>query len=208
MIVPLIVLAIGALLAGFINTPWWHGLGHFLGNSPSFELTFGEARDFYNPMAGGDEGHFVNPIAFGQAEYRENEAVLHSEHTGHFIFMGISTVIALAGIGLAYVLHLANRPRGDALPETVPWLARLLEAKYWVDEVYQRFIVEPLRGLGRFFFGFDRFIIDGIVWTIGFIPQLGGFALKLSTQRGYLQGYAVTMLLCIAVILLFMFGVL
>ena len=42
----------------------------------------------------------------------------------------------------------------------------------------------------------------GVVWLIGFVPQLSGFALKLTTQRGYLQGYAATMLLGIAVILL------
>ena len=35
--------------------------------------------------------------------------------------------------------------------------------------------------------------------------QAGGFALKLTTQRGYLQGYAVTMLLGVAVILLVVF---
>ena len=35
--------------------------------------------------------------------------------------------------------------------------------------------------------------------------QAAGFALKLSTQRGYLQGYALTMILGVAVILLFIF---
>jgi NADH-quinone oxidoreductase subunit L len=30
MTVPLLILAAGAVLAGFINTPFWHGLGHFL----------------------------------------------------------------------------------------------------------------------------------------------------------------------------------
>ncbi len=40
---------------------------------------------------------------------------------------------------------------------------------------------------------------------MGLIPQLGGFAMKLSTQRGYLQGYAAAMLLGIAAILLLMF---
>src|SRR5690606_23254698 len=116
--------------------------------------------------------------------------------------------IALAGIGLAYWLHLKDRPRGEALPEKAAPISRLLEAKYWLDEIYQRYIIEPLRWVGRASFVIDRFLIDGVVWMIGFVPQLGGFVLKLTTQRGYLQGYAVTMLLCIAVILLFVFGIL
>ena len=40
---------------------------------------------------------------------------------------------------------------------------------------------------------------------ISFIPQLSGFALKLTVQRGYLQGYAVTMILGLAAILLLVF---
>jgi len=81
----------------------------------------------------------------------------------------------------------------------------LIEAKYWVDEIYQNFIVEPLRMLGKAFFLVDRVVVDGIVFTISFVPQLSGFALKLTTQRGYLQGYAAMMLLGVAVILLIVF---
>ena len=32
-------------------------------------------------------------------------------------------------------------------------ITRLIEAKYWVDEIYQAFIVDPLRMLGKFFYG-------------------------------------------------------
>ncbi len=208
MIVPLIVLAIGALLAGYLNFPK-HALGHFLGQSPSFALSFEDAAQHYNPLAT-DDAHKVNPVPFGQIEeegYRA-AAVVEAEHASHYIFMAVSALIALAGIGLAYLLHLKDRARGEALPQKAPWAARLLEAKYWVDEIYQAWVVEPLRALGNAFFAIDRFLVDGIVWMIGFIPQLGGFALKYATQRGYLQGYALTMLLCIAVILLFVFGIL
>src|SRR4029079_992637 len=40
MIYPLYVLAAGALLAGFLNTPWAHGLGNFLGKNPSVANRF------------------------------------------------------------------------------------------------------------------------------------------------------------------------
>ena len=44
-----------------------------------------------------------------------------------------------------------------------------------------------------------------MVWLIGFVPQLSGFTLKLTTQRGYLQGYSVTMILGVVIILLVVF---
>jgi hypothetical protein len=59
--------------------------------------------------------------------------------------------------------------------------------------------------LGNAFFLIDRMVVDGLVFVVGFIPQLSGFALKLTTQRGYLQGYALSMILGIAVILLVVF---
>jgi hypothetical protein len=54
-------------------------------------------------------------------------------------------------------------------------------------------------------FAADKWVIDLLVGGIAMVPQAAGFALKLSTQRGYLQGYALTMILGVAVILLFIF---
>ena len=59
--------------------------------------------------------------------------------------------------------------------------------------------------LGRILFAIDKFIVDGIINLLGWIPQLSGFALKLTVQRGYLQGYATVMLFGIMVILVLIF---
>jgi NAD(P)H-quinone oxidoreductase subunit 5 len=59
MIFPLVVLAVGAMLAGFFNWPAEH-LGDFLGHSPSFALSYDTAEHRY---AGTIE---VNPVTFGQ----------------------------------------------------------------------------------------------------------------------------------------------
>ena len=98
-----------------------------------------------------------------------------------------------------------NRERAEALAAQNPGLVRALEAKYWIDEIYQQGIVEPLRWLGRKFYQLDTYVVDGFVWLVGFVPQLFGFTLKLTTQRGSLQGYAATMLLAVVVILLVLF---
>ena len=195
MIAPLMVLALGAIFAGYLNTPW-HKLGEFLGHSPSIAAAYDVANATY--------GVKVDPEGFGQPDVELNPGPIH-EHNFSFWIMLLSGAIALGGIFIAYEMHLKDRARADWLAADVPEITSILEHKYWVDEIYQASIVEPLRQMGRLCFAIDRFIIDGIIWIISFIPQLSGFALKLTTQRGYLQGYAVTMLFGIAVILILVF---
>jgi NADH-quinone oxidoreductase subunit L len=197
MIFPLIVLAVGAVIGGLFN--WHEGLGHFLGRSPSLILTQETAEK--NLRGAHVE---VNPVMLGQADPREPE-VIDRESSTEKLLMFTSAAIALAGLGLAYQFHLKNRPAGEALPRRFPLVARVLENKYWVDEIYQAVIVEPLWRLGQFFYAVDRIVIDGIVWLVGFVPQLSGFTLKLTTQRGYLQGYAGAMAFGIVIILLIVF---
>jgi NADH-quinone oxidoreductase subunit L len=93
----------------------------------------------------------------------------------------------------------------DKLAESIPVLPKLIENKFYVDEIYQAAIVEPLWSLGRFLYAIDRYVVDGLVNMFGWIPQLIGFALKLTIQRGYLQGYATTMLFGVMVVLLLIF---
>jgi NADH-quinone oxidoreductase subunit L len=146
----------------------------------------------------------VNPVGLGQPDTRAVE-VRQAEHGTHVTFMVVSAVIAIVGIGLAYQLHLKKRSASDELAERMFPVATTLEHKYWIDELYQAMIVEPLRSLGRVFYAFDRIVVEGLVWLIGFVPQFSGFTLKLTTQRGYLQGYAGGMVLGILVILLIVF---
>lgn len=195
MIVPLILLAFGAFFAGYLNWPA-EKLGEFLHESPSLTLSHQVAIERY-----GEE----NVVASGMGAEEKNQEVAKRESTHHRYMMLVSGVIALTGIGLAYQMHLKDRAAGDRLAARFGGLTHLLEGKYWVDEVYQGMIVEPLRKLGRVFFLVDRIVVDGVVWVIGFIPQASGWTLKVTTQRGYLQGYAAAMLFGIAVILLVMF---
>jgi NADH-quinone oxidoreductase subunit L len=185
MIFPLVILAIGAIFVGYINFPseW---LSDFLGKSPSLGLGFLHAQA---------AGAAVEATRFGQ----------EGAHVFHLGLMIISGVVAIAGILVAWWLHLADRTMADRMAEWFRGAANVLDHKYWVDEIYQQGIVEPLRDLGHAFYLFDRAVIDGVVWMISFVPQASGLILKRSTQRGYLQGYAVTMLFGIAVILILIF---
>ena len=203
MVGPLVLLALGAILAGTLARG--HALGNFLGESPSFAQTFHEAQ-----RTVGEDGKIVHPLQFGQHDAHEQLEKLspdfvEEEHRVHKMFMIVSALIALSGVLVAYLLHLRDRTAAERIANDFPRIKRLLEAKYWIDEIYQNGIVEPLRRLGVAFFAIDRMIVDGFVNLVSYLPVVGGFALKLTTQRGYLQGYAVTMLLGVAVILLVVF---
>ena len=194
MILPLMVLAVGAVLAGFLNFPT-HSLGHFLGESPSFSLAWDQAHKYYS---GRTDVPSPDPAMFGQTVEGHPAEI-------HWGVMFISAVVAVAGIALAYWLHLRDRRMGDAIPERTAALSRILEAKYGIDEIYQALIVEPLRMLGRALFAMDRLIVDGLVGLVGYFPMLPGLVLRKGVQRGYLQGYAAVMLFGVAVILLLVF---
>jgi NADH-quinone oxidoreductase subunit L len=183
MIGPLVLLAIGAVLAGYIDFPGKH-LAAFVGQSPSVT---GAYQMLIAPA----------DLAKSMGQNTESEGVS--------LLMLVSGIISLAGIGLAWKLHLQDRALGDRLVEKFAPLARLIEHKFWVDEIYQTLIVNPLRMLGEFLYGFDRWVVDMLVNMTGWICQLVGYLLKFTTQRGYLQGYGAAMLLGIAAILIFMF---
>ena len=201
MILPLAILALGAVFAGVINLPFGgaalgHRLGHFLGQSPSLQMSYQQAAASYGSATAASEGVGVDPVGFGQAG---------QETAFHLLPLLIGGVVSLLGIGLAYVLHLKDRARADALAGTLRPLAHASDRKFWIDQVYAGLVVMPLRLLGRVLDAIDRFIIDGLVFLAAFVPQVTGFTIKIATQRGYLQGYAVGIMFGLAIILLVMF---
>ena len=192
MILPLVVLAIGAIFAGYLNWPV-DNLGHFLGHSPSFKYGYEMALN---------SGVKVEPATYGQVEASAAAAPAQPLIPMSLIIGGI---VSIAGICVAAFFHLFNRGLAAVLAERLAPICKVLDAKFWVDEIYQEFIVEPLRFLGQIFYGIDRFIVDSLVALVGAIPSISGFVLKFTLQRGFLQGYAAAMLIGIAAILLFIF---
>ncbi len=193
MLAPLIALAVGALLIGWIVVRGGQ-VENFLGRSPSFKLAYDVASARFD-AAGGPK---VVPSMFGQPESHDSEALVPSS-------MLIGGLVSICGIGLAYLLHLKDRKRAEQIAAGLQPLTSLLEGKYWIDQLYDVCIVEPLRHLAKVFFAIDRAVVDGLVWVIGYVPTLSGFAVKLTVQRGYLQGYAGAMLFGVLAILLLVF---
>nr|MBA3806622.1 hypothetical protein [Acidobacteriota bacterium] len=132
----------------------------------------------------------ASPLSVGEGA--QNEPAAEREHSAEEvrderIFAGISFGIALLGIGLGLVLFM-KRP---LMP-----LPRLLENKYYVDQIYDAAIINPIKvgsreGLWKLF---DVSVIDGIVNGLGrSITQIGGVVRYL--QVGFVRSYAAIILL-------------
>ena len=106
--------------------------------------------------------HFLHPsVAAGAAEK-------HGVSLGLVVsLMGVATVIALAGWGLAHYLYSIRPEAANQWAAKAPAAYTTLLNKYYVDELYDRFFVEPTKKLGQVWDWFDRTIIDGIVRGVG-----------------------------------------
>jgi NADH-quinone oxidoreductase subunit L len=81
-----------------------------------------------------------------------------------FTLMFLSVVVALGGIGLAYLMYYRGALRPETFSEAlggVPY--RIVLNKYYVDELYELVFVRGGVALCRLVAWFDLHVIDGIV---------------------------------------------
>ncbi len=113
----------------------------------------------------------------------------------------ISVIAALLGILIAYMFYIRNPQIPHRLVALFPWAYRLLVNKYYVDEIYDTIIVNPMvKGSELVYDRFDLKVIDGAVnGTASSAGWLGHLLSRLHT--GLIKDYALVFLLG-AVILL------
>ncbi len=123
----------------------------------------------------------------------------HHEASGNVIlFMVISSVVGLAGIAFAWSRYRERVPSD----EPTNALHKLLANKYYIDEVYNSLIVQPIKNGSHFLLWqlVDNGIIDGIVNGVASIVRfIGGLLRRL--QTGIVQAYIVSMVLGIVLFL-------
>ena len=109
--------------------------------------------------------------------------------------MAVSVVIALIGIGIAYLFYIKNPALPKQLAEKRKILYKLIFNKYYVDEIYQILFVNSLKNFGTGLWkGFDEFIIDGTVNGIAYlIGWISGVMRRM--QTGLVQNYAFSMII-------------
>ncbi|HEV3217864.1 MAG TPA: NADH-quinone oxidoreductase subunit L [Vicinamibacterales bacterium] len=180
MAVPLVVLAFGSIVAGYLGVPAiLHGanrLERFL--APSFEA----------PSSGG--------AASAQAAMEAGGGSLE------LALMIVASILALAGIALAARFYLTRPGTADRVAARFPGLYRFLLNKGYVDEIYDEAIVQPVRALaeGPLWRGLDVTVIDGAVNGIGaIVVETGGSVRKV--QTGSMRAYAVSVLVGVVTIL-------
>ncbi len=167
MTIPLMVLAAGALTAGFVNAaPWTHWLDTFLRRAPH---------------RGGAHGE--------------------PPHVAQAWFWLTSTLLAAAGIGLAWLLYVFLPALPDRLARAGQVLYQLSLNKFYLDELYTLLIVRPLEAFAKACRVVDQYVVDGLVDLVGQVPQLVSRLLLQPIQNGLVQFYALAMALALTLFL-------
>ncbi|HWI16757.1 MAG TPA: proton-conducting transporter membrane subunit, partial [Vicinamibacterales bacterium] len=181
----LIVLAIGSILAGYVNIP--HALGGHANLHEWLTPVFNATNCGAETTTGELAGIALEPCTPVE-ERKEDHTALELS------LMAVSSLLAFAGIGLATFLWLKNRQIPARLAAQYPGVHKLLLNKYYVDEVYDATIVQPIKvvsteGLWR---GFDVKVVDGAVNGAGYLVSGVSIVLRL-LQNGSVKTYAASM---------------
>jgi NADH-quinone oxidoreductase subunit L len=140
MLGPLAILAVLSVVGGWIG--WPAGLG----GSNHFE-------------------HFLDPV-FASTAVMRGASALNADHVSHGLELGLAAISVLAAVGgwyAAFVLYRQKPGRSTEIAARFRPLYDTLENKYWVDELYQSFIVLPLLMLTRGVLEliFERGVVNG-----------------------------------------------
>ena len=171
--IPLAVLAVLAVIGGWIGIPevFMHG-GHRL-----------EA--------------FLEPVFANTNEYvKEHKAVKALDYSTEYMLMAVSVIGALAALLFAWN-KFSKYVKTDA-EET--GFGKVLENKWYVDELYDSIIVKPIGSLATFFNNIlEKRGIDGFVNGVGKAVNYGSRQIRL-LQSGQVGTYVLLMVVGILVL--------
>lgn len=117
----------------------------------------------------------------------------------------VSVAFGLGGIALAWLFYVARPGLPDRLATSFSGLYKLIYNKYFVDEIYDAVVINPVVAGSRevLWKGLDAAIIDGAVNGVGNRARGIGGVLKL-LQSGNIRSYAAWVLLGSVALLLAM----
>jgi NADH-quinone oxidoreductase subunit L len=176
MTVPLWILAVGAVVAG------WVGLPKVLSET-------NRLHDWLEPV-------IAHPVGLAAAERELGTGA-------EWGLILIAVAVAVTGILVSRSIYGGDKGLSQARgwAERFPVLHRVLVNKYYVDEIYDAAIVRPLAAFSRFLWKVvDTFVIDGAVNAGAFLTELTGDVGRFTTT-GNVRNYALYFFL--GVILLF-----
>lgn len=166
MLSALVLLAIGSVVAGWIGVPPFLTGG--AGENTAIEL-------------------FLAPAVQATGVW---EGTL--THSTELLITGLSVAVAFVGVGVAGMMYLG----GGApvlLTELLSPATRLIEGRWFVDDLYSVLVVRPLARISTFLGAFDIGVVDGAVRLVTSLIRRAG-AVAQEIQGGYVRSYAVTMI--------------
>jgi NADH-quinone oxidoreductase subunit L len=149
------------------------------------------------PMLFGD--YFAQSIQVSDA-HNVLAAVAENYHgqwamVEHGIF-SLPFLLAMSGVVMAWYIYLKQPSIANAAQQKFAFIYKLLDKKYWVDELYVKVFSDGSRGLGKGFWkAGDTVLIDGLLVN-GSARVVGWFAGVIRhMQTGMLYHYAFAMIL-------------
>ena len=181
MTVPLVVLAFLSVVGGWVGLP----------------AVFGENANLFE--------RFLSPIVLPIAGHETGHHAL--PHATEWLLMAVSVAVAASGIFLALKWYAKEEGRVPArLAATNPGLYGLVADKFRVDELYDVLFVRPFEWLARTLWKVvDVLIIDGVLNASAFLVELAGDFLRF-LQTGNVRNYALTFLLGLVALLIYVVG--
>jgi NADH-quinone oxidoreductase subunit L len=218
---PLMALAVGAMVAGFVGVPAALGgnnaIEHFL--EPSFTALHVEQPRPSTLRQAQGSGRADTDATAAHPAPAEGGGEGHASRQVELGLMLLSVLVAIGGIALAYRFYVTKPEISEQLAERWAGAHRLLLNKYYVDELYgvtiiaatfnaarglwtvdRQFVDGAVNGTGKvtvvssWFSGLtDRTVVDGLVNLVGWIVQESSHAFR-RLQTGLVQNYALLML--------------
>ncbi len=171
---PLVFLATGSLLVGFLGVP------EFIPHTFHVELNH----------------EFSKFLGF----IKEAHLSISTE----WMLMGVSVVGAVFTAWISHKLFTTHLSKIENLGRKLSLLHKLSLQKFYVDEIYNYIIVRPLRGGSQFLWkNFDLLVIDGTVNFVGQLGRNFSALLSIF-QTGKVVNYAFVMFVGMVLILLYL----
>ncbi len=160
-------------------------------------------------------GYAIGPVLFGDFfdgvihVLPAHDVLAHLGEHYHgilgFVTHGISGPafwLAAAGVFTAWFVYMKNPGIATALAQRFGFLYRLLENKYWLDDINQTLFAGGARGLGKGLWKIgDALIIDGLIVN-GSARMVGVVAgIVRQIQTGHLYTYAFSMIIGLMLLL-------
>ncbi len=176
--VPIFILAVASLFIGFLNVP------HVLGGHSQFTV-------YMSPIVKDIEVAPAESVAHQPTKESSSPELVENDEENHeesavakseshekadpmeMILMVASIIWTLLMALLAYVMYLGAPELRESIMTAKPaqWIFKILNNKYYVDEIYQVIILDRVRDISRLMSAVDTWVVDGIVNGIAHLSK-------------------------------------